>query len=51
MSQGYRHSKPVEITRRDGRKEIKYNSEWTQKGRLFLYDELKKANIIPLIEQ
>ncbi len=51
LSQGYMHSKPVEITRRDGRKEIKYNSEWTQKGRLFLYDELKKANIIPLIEQ
>ena len=51
LSQGYMHSKPVEINRRDGRKEIKYNSEWTQKGRLFLYDELKKANIIPLIEQ
>lgn len=51
LSQGYMHSKPVEITRRDGRKEIKYNSEWTQKGRLFLYGELKKVNIIPLIEQ
>jgi len=48
---GYMHSKPVEIIRHDGRKEIKYNSEWTQKGRLFLYDELKKHNIIPLIEQ
>ena len=51
LSQGYMHSKPIEITRRDGHREIKYNSEWTQKGRLFLYDELKKANIIPLIEQ
>lgn len=51
LSQGYMHSKPVEITRHNGQKVIKYNSEWTQKGRLFLYDELKKANIIPLIEQ
>ena len=51
ISQGYVHSKPVEITHRDGTKAIKYNSEWTQKGRLFLYDLLKKNNIIPLIEQ
>jgi anti-repressor protein len=45
------HSKPVEITRHNGQKVVKYNSEWTQKGRLFLYDTLKKQNIIPLIEQ
>lgn len=51
ISQGYVHSKPVEITHKDGTKAIKYNSEWTQKGRLFLYDLLKKNNIIPLIEQ
>lgn len=51
LSQGYMHSKPVEITRHNGQKVIKYNSEWTQKGRLFLYDTLKKQNIIPLIEQ
>lgn len=51
LSQGYMHSKPVEITRHNGQRVIKYNSEWTQKGRLFLYAELKKVNIIPLIEQ
>ena len=51
LSQGYMHSKPVEITRHNGQKVVKYNSEWTQKGRLFLYDTLKKQNIIPLIEQ
>ena len=50
ITMGYMHSKPVEITKHDGQKMIKYNSEWTQKGRLFLYDLLKKHNVLPLIE-
>ena len=51
ISQGYMHSKPVEIHHNNGLRTIKYNSEWTQKGRLFLYDILKNYGVLPLIEQ
>lgn len=51
ISQGYMHSKAIDIIRHDGRREVKYNSEWTQKGRLFLYATLKNNNILPLIEK
>ena len=51
IGQGYVHSKPFDITRHDGRPDVVMNTEWTQKGRLFLYDGLKNHGIIPLIER
>ncbi|MGV8149657.1 MAG: phage regulatory protein/antirepressor Ant [Alkaliphilus sp.] len=47
---GYTHSITVDITRSDGRADIKMNTKWTQKGRLFLYELLKEQEILPAIE-
>lgn len=48
---GYVHSRTINITRSDGQPDVRMQSEWTQKGRLFLYEILKAENIVPLIEQ
>lgn len=51
IGQGYVHGKPVDIVRANGMSDIVMHTEWTQKGRLFLYDVLKVHGILPLIEQ
>ena len=48
---GYVQSETVPITHRDGSAGSVMHTKWTQKGRLFLYDELKKHDILPLIEK
>jgi anti-repressor protein len=48
---GYTHSSTIDIVRSDGRSEVKMNTKWTQKGRLFIYNLLKQENILPVIER
>lgn len=49
--EGYTKSETVSITRKDGSVGSVLHTKWTQKGRLFLYELLKRNNILPLIEQ
>lgn len=48
---GYVQSDTFPIVHKNGTNETVMHTKWTQKGRLFLYEELKKHNFIPLIEQ
>lgn len=51
IGKGYLHSRTISITHKDGTLDTRMTSEWTQRGRIFLYDALKELGIIPLIEQ
>lgn len=48
---GYTQTKTNPYTKQDGTIDGKPHMYWTQKGRMFLYDFLKKNGIIPVIER
>lgn len=51
QAKGLTSSEPHEYTKRDGTVDFNLHTKWTQKGRIFLYELLKKNNILPMIEK
>lgn len=51
MGKGYVHSRTISFYHKDGRPDTRLCTEFTQRGRLFLYDALKEVGILPLIER
>lgn len=47
---GYVRSVTYEYRHRDGRLDVRMCTEWKQKGRLFLYETLKREGYLPLME-
>ena len=50
LHRGYVQGFSSYFVKPDGEVQVKVHTRWTQSGRLFLYEELKKAGILPLIE-
>ena len=48
---GYVSSRCIDITRANGMPDVVLHTEWTQAGRKFLYEKLKKQGIIPMLER
>ena len=50
LNKGYVQSFSSYYVKPDGEVQVKVHTRWTQSGRLFLYEELKRAGVLPLVE-
>lgn len=50
-SEGYTKSETYHATDEDGKDHARVLTKWTQKGRLFLYEQLRAAGILPCVER
>lgn len=48
---GWTSSETIVVNKADGTKKAVMHTKWTQKGRLGLYELLKKRNVLPLVEK
>lgn len=51
QDKGYTSSETHVYPKKDGTTDVKLLTKWTQKGRIFLYEELKKNGYLPMIER
>ena len=51
QAKGYTHSETTDLRQINGTDKVIMRTKWTQKGRLFLYDILKKNGVLPVIER
>ncbi|ALH46412.1 phage antirepressor [Paenibacillus larvae] len=48
---GYTKSETIDIRRRNGDLYVTMNTRWTQKGRLFIHEILKRRGIVPVMDR
>lgn len=48
---GYTKSETIDITRSNGDPDVTMNTRWTQKGRLFIHELLKKRGVLALMDR
>ncbi|WP_296113024.1 phage antirepressor [uncultured Anaerococcus sp.] len=51
QDKGYTSSETHAYQKKDGTTDVRLLTKWTQKGRIFLYEELKRNGYLPMIER
>ena len=51
QDKGYTSSETHVYPKKDGTTDVRLLTKWTQKGRIFLYEELKRNGYLPMIER